>query len=136
MTFHSATIELPTTKKSEMIDVTKRVRAVAAASNVQSGICTVFCGHTTGAVIVLAEEYAGAVGKRRRCGRQQCPQPLELAELRPVGGMIRFVGAGEMAHDQPDLDAIEGVGRSRKPLDVGGRHADARHAAVDLQRRR
>ena len=33
--FHTATIELPTTKKQEMIDVTKRVRAVVAcATNV------------------------------------------------------------------------------------------------------
>ncbi len=47
---HTATIELPTTKKQEMIDVTKRVRAVVAASNVQSGLCSVYCGHTTGAV--------------------------------------------------------------------------------------
>jgi secondary thiamine-phosphate synthase enzyme len=50
--FHTATIELPTTKKQEMIDVTKRVRAVVAASNVQSGLCSIFCGHTTGAVTI------------------------------------------------------------------------------------
>src|SRR5882672_10906845 len=50
--FHTATIELPTTKKQEMIDVTKRVRAIVAASNVQSGLCSIFCGHTTGAITV------------------------------------------------------------------------------------
>ncbi len=48
--FHTATIELPTTKKSEMIDITKRVRAIVAASNVQFGLCSIFCGHTTGAI--------------------------------------------------------------------------------------
>ncbi len=47
---YTQTLELPTSKKQEMIDVTKRVRAVVAASNVQSGLCSVFCGHTTGAV--------------------------------------------------------------------------------------
>ena len=50
--FHTATIELPTTKKAEMIDVTKRVRAIVAASNVQFGLCSIFCGHTTGAITI------------------------------------------------------------------------------------
>ena len=50
--FHTAAIELPTTRKAEMIDVTKRVRAIVAASGVQSGLCSVFCGHTTGAVTI------------------------------------------------------------------------------------
>ena len=48
--FHTASIELPTSKKQEMIDVTKRVRAIVAASGVQNGLCSVFCGHTTGGV--------------------------------------------------------------------------------------
>ena len=50
--FHTATIELPTSKKSEMIDVTKRVRAIVSASGVQFGLCSVFCGHTTGAITI------------------------------------------------------------------------------------
>ncbi len=50
--FHTASIELPTSKKSEMIDVTKRVRAIVSASGVQSGLCSIFCGHTTGAVTI------------------------------------------------------------------------------------
>lgn len=50
--FHTATIELPTSKKQEMIDVTKRVRAVVTASGVQNGLCSIFCGHTTGAVTI------------------------------------------------------------------------------------
>ena len=50
--FHVQTLELPTTKKQEMLDVTKRVRAVVSASNVQNGLCSVFCGHTTGAVTI------------------------------------------------------------------------------------
>ena len=50
--FHTASIELPTTRKAEMIDVTKRVRAIVAASGVQNGLCSIFCGHTTGAVTI------------------------------------------------------------------------------------
>ena len=48
--FHTAAIELPTSKKQEMIDLTKRIRAIVSASGVQNGLCSVFCGHTTGAV--------------------------------------------------------------------------------------
>ncbi|MBS2023688.1 MAG: YjbQ family protein [Deltaproteobacteria bacterium] len=52
MAFHSSTFELPTTAKAEMIDVTKRVRAEVKNSGVENGICTVFCGHTTGGVTI------------------------------------------------------------------------------------
>ena len=48
--FHTATIELPTTRKGEMIDVTKRVRAIVGASGVQFGLCSLFCPHTTAGV--------------------------------------------------------------------------------------
>ena len=48
--FHTATIELPTTRKGEMIDVTKRVRAIVASSGVQFGLCSLFCPHTTAGV--------------------------------------------------------------------------------------
>ena len=48
--FHTATIELPTTKKGEMIDVTKRVRSIVAVSGVQFGLCSLFCPHTTAGV--------------------------------------------------------------------------------------
>src|SRR5258708_38404337 len=46
----AAHLEVPTTRKGEMIEVTKRVRAIVSASGVQNGLCSVFCGHTTGAV--------------------------------------------------------------------------------------
>ena len=48
--FHTANIELPTTRKSEMVDLTKRVRSIVTASGIQNGICSIFCGHTTGAI--------------------------------------------------------------------------------------
>ena len=50
MAFHIAVIELPTSKKSELVDITKRVRAVVGNSNIQNGLCSVFCGHTTAAI--------------------------------------------------------------------------------------
>jgi secondary thiamine-phosphate synthase enzyme len=50
--FHTAAFELPTSKKQEMIDVTKRVRAVVTASGIQNGLCSIFCGHTTGGITI------------------------------------------------------------------------------------
>ena len=48
----SNSFELPTTKATEMIDVTKRVRAEVKSSGIENGICLVSCGHTTGAVTI------------------------------------------------------------------------------------
>ncbi len=47
-----ANIELPTSKREEMQDVTKRVRAEVKSSGIENGLCTVSCGHTTGAVTI------------------------------------------------------------------------------------
>jgi secondary thiamine-phosphate synthase enzyme len=52
MAFHLGMLELATTKKQEMIDITKRVRAEVKASGVQNGLCTVFAPHTTGAITI------------------------------------------------------------------------------------
>ena len=52
MAFHTSTFELPTSQKAEMIDVTKRVRAEVKASNIENGLCTVYCSHTTGGVTI------------------------------------------------------------------------------------
>jgi secondary thiamine-phosphate synthase enzyme len=52
MAFYLGTIELATTKKQEMIDITKRVRAEVKASGVHNGLCTVFAPHTTGAIAI------------------------------------------------------------------------------------
>ena len=42
MAFHSATIELPTTKKQETLDITKRVRAEVKSCGIESGLCSIF----------------------------------------------------------------------------------------------
>ncbi|HVO29233.1 MAG TPA: secondary thiamine-phosphate synthase enzyme YjbQ [bacterium] len=44
------TIKVKTTEKQRMIDVTKQIQAQVKESGVTSGICTVFCPHTTAAV--------------------------------------------------------------------------------------
>src|SRR5258708_36286503 len=48
----AAHLEVPTTRKGEMIEVTKRVRAIVSASGVQNGLCSISGGHTTGAVTI------------------------------------------------------------------------------------
>ena len=52
MAFHSTTIELPTTKKQETLDITKRVRAEVKSCGIESGLCSIFVPHTTAAVTI------------------------------------------------------------------------------------
>ena len=49
---------------------------------------------------------------------------------------IGLVGAGEMAHHQHHVDAVEGARVRGDALNLRRRHAEPRHAAVDLDRRR
>lgn len=44
------TIKIKTTEKQRMIDVTRQVQTQVKESGVTSGVCTVFCPHTTAAV--------------------------------------------------------------------------------------
>ncbi len=46
------TIDVRSTEREQMIDVTDRVRAALAASGVDSGIVYVYCPHTTAGVTV------------------------------------------------------------------------------------
>ncbi len=52
MAFHHATLELPTEKKQQTLNITQRVRVVVKASGIQDGLCTVFVPHTTSAVTI------------------------------------------------------------------------------------
>src|SRR3979411_542019 len=52
MAFSLGSVELPTQKKQQMIDITSRVRAEVKSSGVQNGLCTVFAPHTTGAITI------------------------------------------------------------------------------------
>ena len=46
------TITLSTSKRLELIDITRQVASVVAASKVAEGLCTVFARHATAAVII------------------------------------------------------------------------------------
>ena len=52
MAFYLGSVELPTQKKQQMVDITARVRAEVKSSGVQNGLCTVFAPHTTGAITI------------------------------------------------------------------------------------
>jgi secondary thiamine-phosphate synthase enzyme len=52
MPFHHATLELPTDKKLQTVNLTNRVRAEVKASGIANGLCTVFVPHTTAAVTI------------------------------------------------------------------------------------
>jgi secondary thiamine-phosphate synthase enzyme len=46
------TIEIKTTKKQEIVDITEQVRDIAKKSDVDEGICLIYTPHTTCAIIV------------------------------------------------------------------------------------
>src|SRR5438094_8177650 len=52
MAFYLGTVDLPTQKKQQMVDITARVRAEVKSSGVQNGLCTVFAPHSTGAIAI------------------------------------------------------------------------------------
>ena len=45
-------ISLSTSKREEMIDITSKVSSLVKNSNVLEGICTVFCQHTSAAIVI------------------------------------------------------------------------------------
>ena len=45
-------IEIPTSQKEEMIDITDHVKKTAADSSIREGICVVFVPHTTAGVTI------------------------------------------------------------------------------------
>ena len=46
------TLDLSTSKRCELVDLSVRVETIVRESGVQSGLCTVFCPHTTGAITI------------------------------------------------------------------------------------
>lgn len=46
------TITLTTSKRLELIDITRQVASTVAASKVKEGLCTVFARHATAAIII------------------------------------------------------------------------------------
>jgi secondary thiamine-phosphate synthase enzyme len=44
--------DLKTSTRNELVDITDRVRDAVAASGVKSGLCVVYCPHTTAAITV------------------------------------------------------------------------------------
>ncbi|NPA80943.1 MAG: YjbQ family protein [Thermotogae bacterium] len=45
-------ITLRTSRRSELVDITEAVRAVVRRSGIKSGICVLYCPHTTAALTV------------------------------------------------------------------------------------
>src|SRR3989338_3193260 len=45
-------ISIPTSKRKELVDITKKIEAIVKKSNVKEGLCTIFVMHATAAVII------------------------------------------------------------------------------------
>ncbi|MDI9619770.1 MAG: secondary thiamine-phosphate synthase enzyme YjbQ [Candidatus Nezhaarchaeota archaeon] len=56
MKAHFRLLELSTTKRVELLDITKMVEEVVGDSNIMNGLCLVFAPHATAAIIVNEDE--------------------------------------------------------------------------------
>jgi len=45
-------ISIPTSKRQELVDITKKIEAIVKKSKVKEGLCTIFVMHATAAVII------------------------------------------------------------------------------------
>lgn len=48
----AAELSLKTTERFEMVDITSKVKAAVRATGIESGLCVVFCPHTTGGIAI------------------------------------------------------------------------------------
>jgi len=48
----TTTFEIKTSQRNEMVDITARVKAAVRTAGVESGLCVVFCPHTTAGIAV------------------------------------------------------------------------------------
>jgi secondary thiamine-phosphate synthase enzyme len=46
------TINISTTGRSDLVDITAEVQAIAGKENVKSGLCLIFCPHTTAGLTI------------------------------------------------------------------------------------
>lgn len=85
---------------------------------------------------VRPEEDARGVGEAGRGRGQAAAGGVEAGELGPVHRVGGVLGAGEVAHDEAEVEEAEAGGRGGEGVELGGVEAHARHARVELDRGR
>jgi secondary thiamine-phosphate synthase enzyme len=102
----SETIDVRTTTRSEMIDITALIRAAVKRSGISSGLACVFCPHTTAAVTI-----------------QENTDPAVKADMIRHLGLVVPREAGSERPDQNSDAHIKGslVGQSLTLIVEGGR---------------
>ena len=75
------TIDVKTTTRAEMVDITALVRAAIRRSKVESGIACVYCPHTTAAVTV--QENSDPTVKADMVRHLSVVVPREAGSVRP-----------------------------------------------------
>jgi secondary thiamine-phosphate synthase enzyme len=100
------TIDVRTTRRSEMIDITALVRAAVRKSGISSGLACVFCPHTTAAVTI-----------------QENSDPTVKADMVRHLGLVVPREAGSERPDQNSDAHIKGslVGQTLTLIVEGGR---------------
>ncbi|MNJ03722.1 hypothetical protein D3C73_1641620 [compost metagenome] len=58
-------------------------------------------------MVIIAQKNAAGVGKADRYIRECNCSFAHHRKLSGIGGVVRFVGAGEVAHDEGDVDTIK-----------------------------
>jgi secondary thiamine-phosphate synthase enzyme len=102
----SETIDVKTTRRSEMIDITALVRGAVKKSGVSAGLACVFCPHTTAAITI-----------------QENSDPTVKADMVRHLGLVVPREAGSDRPDQNSDAHIKGslVGQSLTVIVEGGR---------------
>ena len=88
-------------------------------------------------MICLPEKDAGRIGQRCRRRRQlRCAAPRTRRAAPAFAGCSGSSAQARWLITSPTAMPSKASGVAAQPLDLGGRQAEPRHAAVDLQRRR
>ncbi len=84
----SYTLEIQSTKRDQMIDITSRVREIIRLSTISSGLCLVFVPHTTAGVTINENADPDVTGDMLR----------QLDKMIPWNGEYRHIEGNSAAH--------------------------------------
>ncbi len=82
-------------------------------------------------VVVRSHEHPGGVGEASACAGEPVAYGAEAIQLEAVQRLVRIAGAGEVAHQQPDVEALQVL--SSQGAGVFGPQAQPVHPGVDVE---
>src|SRR5262249_31251499 len=82
----------------------------------------------------LSKKYSGRIREAARHAREQGGKLFEAGALGFIFSMGRFVGAGEVAHNQAQIEGSQQFGHLRELPQVVGWQAEPCHSCIDMDR--